>query len=139
MLLQGVNVKVAQGAWQTKEFSMTEKELRKLNRAELLELLLEQAEEVERLRKKLETAEKLLTDRHLRVEFAGNLAEAVLAVNGVMETAQKAADQYLLNIAKMEEQTRLRCEQMLQQAQLQAEGICKEICKNITGEADEIL
>jgi len=118
---------------------MTEKELRKLNRAELLELLLEQAEEVERLRKKLETAEKLLTDRHLRVEFAGNLAEAVLAVNGVMETAQKAADQYLLNIAKMEEQTRLRCEQMLQQAQLQAEGICKEICKNITGEADEIL
>ena len=30
-------------------------------------------------------------------------------------------------------------QQMLQQAQLQAEGICKETCKNITGEADEIL
>lgn len=118
---------------------MTEKELRKLNRAELLELLLEQAEEVERLRKKLETAEKLLTDRHLRVEFAGNLAEAVLAVNGVMETAQKAADQYLLNIARMEEQTRLRCEQILRQTQLDADSICKEIIESSAGEADEIL
>jgi len=113
---------------------MTEKELRKLSRAELLELLLAQTEEVERLRQNLEKAEKLLADRYLRVEFAGNLAEAVLAVNGVMEAAQKAADQYLLNIAQMEEQTRKYCDQLLRQTKLDVDTICKEVCESSAGE-----
>ena len=95
---------------------MTDKDLKKMSRTELLELLLEQTKEVERLREKLLTAESLLSDRHLRVEFAGNLAEAVLSVNGVMDAAQKAADQYLFNIKQMEELTRQHCEQLIRSA-----------------------
>lgn len=102
---------------------MTDKELKKMSRSELLELLLEQTKEVERLREKLLAAESLLADRHLRVEFAGNLAEAVLSVNGVMDAAQKAAEQYLFNIQKMEESTRQHCEQMIRSATEEAARI----------------
>lgn len=102
---------------------MTQKELRKLNRTELLELLLEQTKRMENLQQKLSVAESLLADRHLRAEFAGNLAEASLAVNGVMEAAQKAADQYLLNIERMEAETRQRCAKILREAELEAQRI----------------
>ena len=96
---------------------MTDKELKRLNRSELLELLLIQTKETERLAKRLEKAEKMLADRQLQLEKAGDIAHAALAVNGVMEAAQKAAQQYLDNIARMEQETKLRCEKILNQAQ----------------------
>ena len=84
---------------------MTEKELKHLSRAELLELLLLQTKETERLMKKLEKADRMLSDRYLQVEKAGDLAHAVLEVNGIMEAAQAAAQQYLDNIIRMEQET----------------------------------
>lgn len=113
---------------------MTEKELKKLNRAELLELLLVQTREAERLQERLEKAEAELASRHLRVLEAGNLAQAVLAVNGVMEAAQAAAQQYLENIARMEEETKLRCENMLAQARVEAEQIRTGVQKHSASE-----
>ena len=72
---------------------LTKKELKKLSRAELLELLLVQTLEVERLREELEETKQLLEDKKIRVEKAGSLADAVLQVNEVVNAAQKAADQ----------------------------------------------
>ena len=66
---------------------MNEKELRRLSRAELLELLLEQTKEAERLRAKLIKAEEMLSDRELRMDNAGDIAHAALEINGVMEAA----------------------------------------------------
>lgn len=106
---------------------MTDKEMKKLSRAELLELLLVQTRETERVRKCLEEAEAELADRRLKVQEAGNLARAVLEVNGVMEAAQAAAQQYLDNIIQMEAETRQRCEQMIVQAQREAEQIRQEV------------
>ena len=77
---------------------MTEKELKRLSRAELLELLLIQTRETEQLRRKLEKAEAALADRQLRLSNAGDLAQAVLSINGVMEAAQAAAQQYLRDV-----------------------------------------
>lgn len=100
---------------------MTDKELKRLSRAELLELLLVQTKEVERLRKELKQTRLQLEDRRLRIENAGNLAQAVLEINGVMEAAQAAAEQYLENIAAMEEVTKQKCEQLLQAAAQEAQ------------------
>lgn len=100
---------------------MTDKELKRLSRAELLELLLEQTKKVERLQKKLEEAEAALEDRRLRINNAGNLAQAVLEINGVMEAAQAAAAQYLENMAAMEAETKARCERMLREAAQRSE------------------
>lgn len=102
---------------------MTDKEMKKLSRAELLELLLMQTKETERLQKRLDRAEEELTQRQLKLQNAGSLAQAVLEVNGVMESAQAAANQYLENIARMEMETKLRCEALLAEARLEAERI----------------
>lgn len=77
---------------------MTEKELRRLRRADLLELLLEQSRENERLRRELEEARAKLEDRTIRVENSGTMAEAAIALSGVFEAAQSACDLYLENI-----------------------------------------
>lgn len=77
---------------------MTEKELRHLSRMDLLEMLLEQSKEVERLRAELETVKKQLEDRRIMEQEAGSIAEAALRLNKVFEAAQQAADQYLENI-----------------------------------------
>ena len=100
---------------------MTEKELKRLSRSELLELLLLQTRETERLQKKLEAAEKQLADRNLCLEKAGDIAHAALEINGVMEAAQAAARQYMDNIARMEQETAQRCEKMLRYARQEVE------------------
>lgn len=82
---------------------MTDKELRKLSRAELLEMLLIQTKEVERLKKELEEANLKLENRRILLEKSGSIAEAALALNDVFESAQRAADQYLENIRSLGE------------------------------------
>lgn len=105
---------------------MTEKELKRLSRSELLELLLIQTKETERLTKKLAQTEKKLADRQLQLEKAGDIAQAALAINGVMEAAQEAARQYLDNIARMEQETKEHCEEMLRSARQTAEKILED-------------
>lgn len=83
--------------------SMIDKDLKKLSRADLLELLLEQRRENEKLRAQLKRAKALLTDREIEIENAGSIAEAALKLNGVFEAAQKAADQYLENVRRLAE------------------------------------
>ena len=102
---------------------MKEKELKRLNRAELLQLLLEQTQEMERLREALKKAQDRLEERHLKVTEAGDLAHAVLAVNNVMEAAQQAAQQYIDSIAAMEAETKEKCQALIRQAQEEAARI----------------
>ena len=78
--------------------AMTEKELRRLSRMDLLEMLLEQSKEVERLQQELAEARQQLEERRIMTEEAGSIAEAALRINRVFEAAQAAADQYLENI-----------------------------------------
>ena len=77
---------------------MTDKELRKLKRGELLEMLLEQSKENEELKKQLYDMQKKLENRDIILKESGSIAEAALKLNGVFEAAEKAAEQYLENI-----------------------------------------
>lgn len=80
---------------------MTDRELRKMSRAGLLELLLEERRENERLRARLEQANRDLADRRIRLEKAGSIAEAALRLNGVFEAAEQAAAQYVENVRRI--------------------------------------
>jgi len=80
---------------------MTEKDLKKLNRKQLLELLLKQTEHSEMLQQRLDEAERKLADRTLMESEAGSIAEASLKLNGVFEAAEAAANQYVQNIKKL--------------------------------------
>ena len=77
---------------------MTEKELHKLKRGELLEMMLAQSREIDTLRAKVRELEVKLADREIRIQESGSIAEAALRLNGIFEAAQAAADQYLENV-----------------------------------------
>lgn len=79
---------------------MTDKELKKLSRAELLEMLIAQSKEVASLKEQLQEANEKLEDRRIMIENSGSIAEAALRLNGVFEAAQNAAEQYLENIKR---------------------------------------
>ena len=80
---------------------MTDKELRRLRRSELLEMLIAQTAENNQLKTRLEQAEAQLQDRRIAIDKAGSLAEAALALNGVFQAAEAAAQQYLENIRRI--------------------------------------
>ena len=81
---------------------MTEKELKRLSRAELLELLLEQVEENEALRAEIADLKGQLEDRVIKIEDAGSIAEEALRLNGVFEAAEAAAKQYVDSLKELE-------------------------------------
>lgn len=77
---------------------MTDKELKRLKRVDLLELLIAQSKENDRLRTELEEMRSKLEAKELTLEKAGSIAEAALRLNKVFEAAQLAADQYILSV-----------------------------------------
>lgn len=72
---------------------MTPKELRRLRRSDLMEMLLQLSKENLQLRQDLEDAHRQLEEKQIKIEEAGSLAEAALRLNGIFEAAQAACDQ----------------------------------------------
>ena len=77
-----------------------EKSLRRLKKLELLEIILAQSKEIDKLRGEVTTLQEALADKRLEIEASGSIAEAALRVTRIFEEAQKAADIYLENIQK---------------------------------------
>ncbi len=101
---------------------MTDKKLRKLRRAALIELLIEQLEENERLTGEIDRLHKQLQDREIAIENAGSIAEAALVLNDVFLAAENAATQYVDNLARLNS----RCDEILANAQQEAARIIRE-------------
>ena len=106
---------------------MTDRQLRKLNRTDLLKLLLEEKKESEALRKQLQEMQLQLECKQLNLNHSGSLAEAALKLSGIFEAAETACQYYTENIRnlsgrqeeicrKMEQETREKCDRMLEQA-----------------------
>ncbi len=74
---------------------MTEKDLKKLNRYQLLELLIEQTERADSLQSRVDDLENQLKEQELRISSLGSIAEASLDLGGVFSSAQAAADMYV--------------------------------------------
>lgn len=127
---------------------MTDKQLRKLTRKELLEMLLTQGKELQTLQEKYAEAEAALRDRRIRLEHAGSIAEAALQISGIFDAAQNACQQYTESIIQLaQEQTELhsraqaeaqecaerilaeakqQCADMIQQTQAQCAAMLKQ-------------
>lgn len=80
---------------------MTDKDLKRLRRDELLEMLIAQSKRTDQLQAELDAARAQLASRAIVLEEAGSIAEAALRINGVFEAAQAAAQQYLDNIRRI--------------------------------------
>ena len=96
---------------------MTEKELKKLSRADLLEILLDQSKEKESLQQQLDDALAELRQRQLKIDKAGSIAEAALQVNGVLEAAQNAGAQYLENIERLSKEQESICARLMEECE----------------------
>ncbi len=98
---------------------MTDRELRRLSRLELLELLFRQSGEIERLQKELDRAKESLQDRSIKIEKSGDLAQASMQLSSVFDSAEEAAALY-------RENTRKQCEAMEADARQKASEIIEE-------------
>ena len=93
---------------------MTDKELQRLRREDLLQILIGQQKQIQDLTEALESAENALADKRVKLDAAGSIAEAALQLNGVFEVAQRAADDYVA-------QTREQADDILAQARAKLE------------------
>lgn len=74
---------------------MERKQLRRMRKFELLELLLEQEREIQSLQAENASLKEQLNIQLIKIEKAGSIAEAALSLSGVFEAAQQAADLYI--------------------------------------------
>lgn len=102
---------------------MQDRELRRLSRQNLLELLVQQKQQNEMLQAKVSELEALLNNRSIQIENAGSMAEAALALNGVFESADKAAAQFLDNIKRCSEQQKNDYDKTVAAAEQKAKAI----------------
>jgi cell division septum initiation protein DivIVA len=77
---------------------MTDRELRRLSRAELLEIMLEQSREIDRLKARVDELSRQVQEKKIILSECGSIAEAALKLNHIFEAAQKAADQYVHSV-----------------------------------------
>ena len=102
---------------------MTDKEFKRLSRAQLIDIIYQLQLQVDNLTEQNQSLENALKDKRLRISNAGNLAEAVLEINNCFQSAQNAAEQYLNEIKAMREETEAECARVLAEAKAEAEEI----------------
>lgn len=114
---------------------MTDKELRKLRRDDLLQILINQQKQIDELTDALAKAQASLEQRRIAISQSGSLAEAALRLNGVFESAQAAADQYL-------SEAHTKSEEMYAQGKAEIERarrVSEDVTTAARAEADRIL
>lgn len=136
---------------------MADKEIKKLNRAELLEVLIKRTQENDALRAQLDAANAALEEASRELakrsegfpdqewpqgsrsaQCPGNLAEEALRVSGILEAAQKSAAYYLKNIERMHAEQQQNCARIESEAREDAARLRSETtdqCREIKAEA----
>ena len=112
---------------------MEDREIRKLTRSQLIEIIYQLQLNIEELENENKQLKDELEDKRIRITKAGNLADAVLEINNVMEATQKAADMYLNEIKEMRRETEAKCVHVLKLTMKKADEYLaqvKEKCEN---------
>ena len=111
---------------------MTDKEFKRLNRSQLIEIIYQLQLKQEELVAENEKLSKALADKRIRVNKAGNIAEAALEIHNVMQNAQDAAEHYL-------EEVQLRVDNAYQRILKEAKEKAAAIIEKAQQKADEIV
>ena len=117
---------------------MTDKELKRLSRAQLIDIIYQFQLQLDQLTEQNQALERELADKRLRLQEAGNIAEAALAMNDCFRSAQNAAEQYLEEIKTIRQETEAQRRQILAAAQAEAEAIVAG-AKNTQGDYDSAV
>ena len=95
---------------------MISKELQKLNRRELVDIIYQLKKNEELLQEQITSLEAELQDRRIRLSAAGSIAEAATDITGIFSIAQSTADLYLREVTSMKENAQKECDKMIEEA-----------------------
>lgn len=112
---------------------LTELELKKLKRAELIGIISEVTAENDDLREQLRQSQELLVDKRITVEKTGSLAEAAVQLSGIFEAAEKACAIYSESIRKKSEEQ----EAYSVQKKKETEELCAKMIKEAKEESQK--
>lgn len=99
---------------------MKPKELKKMTRYELIEIIYELEKQNQSLQQELDAANQKLQERTIMVEESGSIADAALRLNHVFESVQGAVTDYVNNMKRI---TLEKCEKIIRETELEAKGI----------------
>ena len=87
---------------------MTDKRFKKLSRSDLVDIIYQLQKSEKKLKDENEKLRKRVADRDVKIEKAGSIADAVIELDGLFKAAQATADDYLLNVARLQKQAEER-------------------------------
>lgn len=122
----------AQAEWHMAEggvLYMTDKEFKRLNRAQLIDIIYQLQLQIDELTEQKQALEKALDDKRLRIDNAGNIAYAALEINDCFRSAQKAAEQYLSEIRTLHAEAEAQRQQIIEEAKAEAAAIIEDAKK----------
>ena len=111
---------------------MTDKEFKRLSRAQLIDVIYQLQLKHEELLAENERLEKELEDKRLRISKVGNIAEAALEIHDVMLAAQDAAAHYV-------EEIEIRANDEYQRICQEAQDKAAVIIEKAQREAEKIM
>ena len=117
---------------------MTDQEFKRLNRAQLIDIIYQLQLQIDKLNEEKQALEGELKDKRLRLSNVGNIAEAALEMNDCFRSAQNAAEQYLNEIKAIREETEAERQRILSEAQAEAKAILAD-AKKTQGEYDSAI
>ena len=102
---------------------MNPKELKHLNRRELIEIIYQMKKNEQEQQEKIAALEEELQDKRIRISTAGSIADAAVGITQILTTAQNTADLYLQEITSMKEDIEKERTRILANARKQAKLI----------------
>ncbi len=117
---------------------MTDKEFRKLKRSDLIAIIYEYQKKQEELVKEIGELRAQLESKNLKISKAGSIAEAVVGLDLLFETAQKTADDYIEQVRLANEEAEQKAAEIIKQAEKEAaEIVSKARIRQITRNSEK--
>lgn len=82
-----------------------QKELRKMSRTELIEIIYDLQQDEKNLRAEIDELKQRLEEKLICIENSGSIAEAALKLNHIFQDAENAARQYIESVKAGAEKT----------------------------------
>ena len=105
------------------------KELKSLNRSELIEIIYQLKKSEQELQEENESLRKMLDSKRIMISKAGSIADASLALTDIFTKAQVSADIYLAEIEQRKEKLEKDYTLIINDANNKADEIVKKAIK----------
>lgn len=102
---------------------MKNKEFKRLNRTELVEIIYQLQQDNQALIDENTELKEKLNSKELKVSNAGSIAEAVIGLSDIFQIAQNAADEYLVQIHRSSADVEANLSEKVAMATREAEAI----------------